>query len=173
MVFLYSPRQGGIQRFKFKPRTQTFNKLLQDFGGAEVGEAEAKYVPRTESAEASPESSQIHHSVNAEEAAAWRAPRAASAEEAPQDSPVEETWVDNLPANHLLTQLPKSRSWDACLQAKLYESPHRRRENQREARREAREKEDPEQHLERIAIDFIIASDLVGQARDKVCAGHS
>ena len=49
----------------------------------------------------------------------------------------------------------------------MYESPHRRRENQREARREAREKEDPEQHLERIAIDFIIASDLVGQTGDK------
>ena len=104
------PSPGGIQRFKFKPRMQTFNKLLQDFGGAEVGEAEAKYVPRTESGKAFPESSQIHHCANVEEAAAWRALRAASAEEAPQDSPVDETWVDNLPANHLMTHLPKSRS---------------------------------------------------------------
>ena len=42
-----------------------------------------------------------------------------------------------------------------------------RRENQRAVLREAREKEDPEQHLERIAVDFAIASDLVGETGDK------
>ena len=34
--------------------------------------------------------------------------------------------------------------------------------------REAREAEDPKGHLERISVDFVIASDLVGQNGDKV-----
>ena len=66
-----------------------------------------------------------------------------------------------------MTHLPKSRNCDTCLRAKLYEAPHRRRGNQREALQEARSKEDPTAHLERIAVDFIIASDLVGQTGDK------
>ena len=46
-------------------------------------------------------------------------------------------------------------------------SPHRRRENQRAVLKEARGKEDPKEHLEKIAVDFAIASDLVGQTGDK------
>ena len=78
-----------------------------------------------------------------------------------------ERWIDELPPNHLMTHLPKSRLCDTCLQAKLYESPHRRRENQRAVLKEARGKEDPKEHLEKIAVDFAIASDLVGQTGDK------
>ena len=80
----------------------------------------------------------------------------------------DELWVEGIPPNHLMTHLPKSRQCDTCLQAKLYEAPHRRRENQREVLKEARSKEDPEGHLERISVDFVIASDLVGQTGDKV-----
>ena len=73
-----------------------------------------------------------------------------------------EMWIDHLPPNHLMTHLPKSHLCDSCLQAKLYEAPHRRRENQRQVLREAREVEDPKSHLDRISVDFVIASDLVG-----------
>ena len=79
-----------------------------------------------------------------------------------------ERWIDDLPPNHLMTHLPKSHQCDACLQAKLCEAPRRRRGNQREGLREARDKEKPEKHLEWIAVDFVIASDLVGQTGHKV-----
>ena len=79
-----------------------------------------------------------------------------------------ERWIDDLPPNHLMTHLPKSHQCDACLQAKLCEAPRRRRGNQREGLREARDKEKPEKHLEWIAVDFAIASDLVGQTGHKV-----
>ena len=71
-------------------------------------------------------------------------------------------WVDELKPNHLMTHLPKSRSCDTCLQAKLYENPHRRRENQRETLQKARDKEEPSEHMERISADFIVASDSIG-----------
>ena len=80
----------------------------------------------------------------------------------------DEIWVENLPPNHLLTHLPKSHLCDTCRQAKLHEAPHRRRGNQREVLRLAREAEDPTAPLERIAVDFVIARDLVGQTGDKV-----
>ena len=80
----------------------------------------------------------------------------------------DEIWVENLPPNHLLTQLPKSHLCDTCRQAKLHEAPHRRRGNQLEVLRLAREAEDPTAPLERIAVDFVIARDLVGQTGDKV-----
>eukprot|EP00435_Cladocopium_sp_Y103_P002088 s8583_g1.t1 len=84
-----------------------FQQAPSRLGGAEVGEAEADRVLRTGSAEASLQSNQVHHAADAEEAEAWSALRASSAEEAPQDHPADETWVDNLPANHLMTHLPK------------------------------------------------------------------
>ena len=96
------------------------------------------------------------------------APRASSkGGEEGDDRGEEERWIDELPPNHLMTHLPKSRVCDTCLQAKLYESAHRRRENQRAVLKEARGKEDPKEHLEKIAVDFAIASDLVGQTGDK------
>ena len=79
-----------------------------------------------------------------------------------------EFWVDDLNPNHLMTHFPKCRTCDTCLQAKLYESPHRRRENQRETLKEIREKEEPEDHLERISVDFIVASDSVGICGENV-----
>ena len=112
---------GGNPEIHVQAENAEFQQAPSGLGrGAEVGEAEANRVPRTESAEASPESSEVHHCASAEEAAACRAPRGVSAEEGSQDSPADETWVDNLPAGHLMT----SCSFDARLQAKLYESPH-------------------------------------------------
>ena len=40
----------------------------------------------------------------------------------------------------------------ACLQAKLYETPHSRREHQREGIRQARDAEEPTEFMERIAF---------------------
>jgi hypothetical protein len=72
----------------------------------------------------------------------------------------EEAWADESiplnPVNHLMTHLPKDRRCEVCVQAKLYETPHRRRENQREAIRDARDVEEPSEYLEKVACDHII-----------------
>ena len=81
--------------------------------------------------------------------------------------------VDGLPPNHLMTHLPKSNQCDTCLRAKLYEAPHRRRENQRDVLKDARSREDPKGPMERVAVDFVIAQDLVSQTGEKVALGHS
>lgn len=80
----------------------------------------------------------------------------------------DERWTDELPPNHLMTHLPKSRRCNTCLQAKLRESPHKRRGNERQVLRKAREVEEPSAPLERIAVDFLVARDLIGQTGDEV-----
>ena len=67
-----------------------------------------------------------------------------------------------------MTHLPKSNQCDTCLRAKLYEAPHRRRENQRDVLKDARSREDPKGPMERVAVDFVIAQDLVSQTGEKV-----
>ena len=66
-------------------------------------------------------------------------------------------WVDDLNPNHLL----KCRTCDTCLQAKLDESPHRRRKPARNCERNSGEESEPEDHLGRISVDLIVASDSV------------
>ncbi|CAL1128425.1 unnamed protein product [Cladocopium goreaui] len=92
------------------------------------------------------------------------APRAGGEEGDEED----EVWVDGLPPNHLMTHLPKSNQCDTCLRAKLYEAPLRRRENQRDVLKDARSREDPKGPMERVAVDFVIAQDLVSQTGEKV-----
>ena len=67
-----------------------------------------------------------------------------------------------LTENHLLTHLPKSRNCPVCVRAKLYESPHLRRANQRESLREIRDVEEPVEPLERVACDHVISRTSLG-----------
>ena len=81
--------------------------------------------------------------------------------EAAEALPDEDEWdgedgeFDKL--THMLTHLPKNRTCPICVQAKLYEAPHRRRENQSEAIRHARDVEEAKEFLERVACDHIVA----------------
>ena len=59
--------------------------------------------------------------------------------------------------DHLLTHLPKSKHCPVCIQAKLYDAPHRKRANQREYLREIRDMEEPKEPLERVACDHVIS----------------
>ena len=74
----------------------------------------------------------------------------------------EDEWVDDLPPNHFMTHLPKSKKCDTCLQAKLQVAPHRRRQNQRSSLQEARDVEEPNEHLERISVDHVFSNDRIG-----------
>ena len=67
-----------------------------------------------------------------------------------------------------MSHLPKSRKCDTCLQAKLYEAPHRRRENQREGLRDARDREEAEAFLDRISVDHLFATNQTGDAGERV-----
>ena len=71
-------------------------------------------------------------------------------------------FVDDLPPNHYLTHLPKSKKCDTCQRAKLYEAPHVRDIHQRETLRDAREAESPTFFLEKVSIDHIITRSDVG-----------
>ena len=75
----------------------------------------------------------------------------------------EDVWTeDAVDASHCLTHLPKSRKCPICLQAKLYEAPHRRRANERAHLRDIRDIEEPTAPLERIACDHVISRTSIG-----------
>ena len=65
-------------------------------------------------------------------------------------------------SNHMLTHLPKSKRCPICVQAKLYDAPHRKRANQRDYLQEIRGMEDPIAPLERLACDHIISRTNLG-----------
>jgi hypothetical protein len=65
-------------------------------------------------------------------------------------------------SNHMLTHLPKSKRCPICVQAKLYDAPHRKRANQRDYLQEIRGMEDPIAPLERLACDHIISRSNLG-----------
>lgn len=78
------------------------------------------------------------------------------------DSESEEL-VEGIPANHLMTHLPKSRDCDTCKRAKLYEAPHRRHENMQSSNlREARQIEASKTYLDKLSIDHIVTREEVG-----------
>ena len=66
-----------------------------------------------------------------------------------QDDDLEDINPENH-AEHCLTHLPKSRHCPVCIQAKLYETPHRRKASQGEVLQDIREVEDPTGPLQRI-----------------------
>ena len=74
----------------------------------------------------------------------------------------EDEWVDDLPPNHFMTHLPKSKKCDTRLQAKLQVAPHCRRHNRRSSLREARDVEEPNEHLERLSVDHVFSNDRIG-----------
>ena len=68
-----------------------------------------------------------------------------------------------LSPEHCLTHLPKSKNCPICVQAKLYEAPHRRRPNQREVLRAIRDAEEPTEPFERLACDHVISRTSPGK----------
>ena len=68
-----------------------------------------------------------------------------------------------LSPEHCLTHLPKSKNCPICIQAKLYEAPHRRRPNQREVLRAIRDAEEPTEPFERLACDHVISRTSPGK----------
>ena len=75
----------------------------------------------------------------------------------------EDTWTeDPVDTHHVLTRLPKSRKCPICLQAKLYEAPHRRSAHERAHLRDIRDIEEPTAPLERIACDHVISRTSIG-----------